>query len=187
LWPGRPVELHGGSGMSNATGIALRIALAAVGAGLAVLVLMADQPGAGPHSLPARAAVSMPASGELAVEPATPDPLLRAGLEPGEEAVGYVSVANQTAVPQRMRFVATGGGRELDGLLSVSLRAGSSGPLLYDGSLETLRSGGGSLLLSVGEANRLEVTVALDENAGPYQGRAANFELVPDVLGGGSP
>jgi hypothetical protein len=156
----------------------MRAALLVLGAALAGLAIMVEQPGAGPHSLPARVAVTVPATGELAVNPASPEAALRASLEPGEEATAYVRVVNQSPVPQRMRLVAAGGSRELDAELAVRLRAGTD-PALHDGSLGALRSGSAPLLLLVGEKVRLELRASLPAAADSYEGRAATFDLVP--------
>ena len=78
----------------------------ALGLGLAAAMVLASWPAANANGLTATVRFSVPPSGELAVTPTSPKPVLvAAGLRPGSTpAVSSFQVQNQTGVPIALRF-----------------------------------------------------------------------------------
>src|SRR5687768_5677313 len=104
--------------MENRTAsLAARGLLAAIGAALAVALLIAERPAAEHREFPAQVNLSVAETGELGVDPAAPAALLEASLLPGEREAADFRVRNQTGVPLAVSLRASQPAGELDGLL----------------------------------------------------------------------
>jgi hypothetical protein len=158
----------------------------ALGLGLAAAIVLASWPAANANGLTATVRFSVPPSGELAVTPTSPRPVLvAAGLRPGSTpAVSSFEVQNQTASPMALRFRAQPNSTALDGLLQVRL---SSGRLtLSRTSLQGLLQGSATpLQLPAGASQRVLLEAWMPSTVGDgYEGRLIDVSLDP-LSGGG--
>lgn len=153
------------------------LAGAVLGAVVVLLVLPALRVDAAPTPPAGALHVTAQSTGEVAVRPAgtvlrTAD--LRAG---GPDRRGAVTIVNQTARVLRIRARVTPVGNELEGLLSVSMRAGAT-PL----GTQLLRSRAGwpqaSIVLRPLERRRLDIVVSPTSRPGAgLAGREADARL----------
>jgi hypothetical protein len=163
----------------SATGIA-RVAGVLLGAGVALLLLIASRPSANFARLPASASFTIPLTGELEVTPAAPRPVLKApALMPGDPpAVASFTVRNQTGTTLAVGFRAHAAARDLDGLLRIRLRAGNR--MLADTTLQGLRGGSASTLrLRSGAALAVSVQAWIPDGLNDYEGRDVAVDLTP--------
>jgi hypothetical protein len=168
------------SGWARAAGVG-------VGAGLAILLVIAARPTPQYARLPARVSLTVPVTGTLEVTPSAPHPVLAASsLTPDAgPAVRRFRVRNQTGETLRVRFRAKAEARDLDGLLRIRLDA--AGQQLADTTLQGLRQGSESALrLRSGETRQVSLRAWIPNDAGDgYIGRQADVSLVPVVTTGG--
>jgi hypothetical protein len=161
----------------------VRAAGVLLGAGLAIFLLAGARPTGDFAALPARASVAVGLSGELAVTPAPPRPVLTARpIVPGAgPAQADALVRNQTGQDLAVGFRADAPTRDLDGLLRVRLSAG--GRTLADTTLQGLRAGTQTpLALAPGTAQSVRVAVWIPSSVTDgYQGRSAAITLTPVV------
>jgi hypothetical protein len=150
------------SGMRTA-----RLAGFAVGAALAVALLLASRPASGGAAAGADVSVYANQTGELAVSPPGPATFLDAPrLHPGQSANGSFRLTNQTGVDEAIALSAVPSSHRLDETLSLRLR--SRGRTLANGTLSSLESIGGRLLvLRPGETAKVSGDVYLARDAGP--------------------
>jgi hypothetical protein len=114
--------------------------------------------------------------GELEVGPAGPA-LLGRGLRPGHEAVGAVTVRNQTGETLAVRPKLTDGPVALDATVQYELiDAVSRG--VYSGPASGLRKGGATFLLRSGERTTIAVRAwVADGDRAATRGRAGEWRL----------
>ncbi len=153
--------------------------LGVIGAGLAVLLLVAARPSSEPRQFPARVEVTAPATGEVATAPAAPDTLMRAALLPSRPKDAAFEIRNQTGSALSVAIVADADTTELDGSLGVRLTEGRR--VLSDSTLQALRRGSLPVRLASGESTEIRVTMELPASATDYQGRDVAIELTPKV------
>ncbi len=153
--------------------------LVVVGAGLAVLLLIAARPSSEPRQFPARVEVTVPATGEVATAPAAPDSLMRASLLPSRPKQATFEIRNQTGSTLSVAITADADTTELDGSLGVRLTEGRR--VLSDSTLQALRRGSLPVRLASGESTEIQVTIELPESATDYQGRDVAITLTPKV------
>jgi hypothetical protein len=159
-----------------------RTAGALLGLGLALAFLVTARPGANASPLPAAIRVAMAPTGELAVTPAFPRPVLSAdALLPGRRpAHSSFLLRNQTSSPLAIGLRATASSTALDGSLRLKLTAG--GKPLADTTLQGMKQGIPGLDLSSGEQSRLRLTAWIPSDVlSGYEGRRVNVSLVPAV------
>jgi hypothetical protein len=153
-----------------------------VGAGAAVVLLVATRPAAELTAAPASVRISVPTTGELEASPTAPKPALESrAIRPGQGAqTASFSVRNQTGTELAVTFAADGGSTELDGLLRVRL---SAGDVLADTTLQGLRKGtADQLILPSGAERRVRIRAWIPGSiSSGYEGRRAEFELTPEV------
>jgi hypothetical protein len=114
--------------------------------------------------------------GELEVGPAGPA-LLARGLRPGHEAVGSVTVRNQTASPLAVRPRLVEGAAAIDRAVQFELTTAGV-PALHSGPASGLRSGGASFLLPSGERTTIAVRAwVADGDERVTRGRAGEWRL----------
>ncbi len=169
----------------SATRVA-RVAGVLLGAGVALALLTAARPSANFARLPASASFTVPLTGELAVTPAPPRPLLvaRALMPGGPPAVASFTVRNQTGKTLAVAFRAHATARDLDGLLRIRLRAGDA--MLADTTLQGLRQGSASAVrLRSGAALAVSVQAWIPDGTNGYEGRDVAVELTPTLRAGG--
>ena len=157
-----------------------RVAGVLLGAGVAVSLLVAARPSASFSRLPASASFSVSPTGELEVTPAPPRPLLRAkSLSAGGPRAGAsFRVRNQTGTTLGVGFRARAPTHQLDGLLRIRMRAGSS--TLADTTLQGLRHGSaGRLRLRSGAARTVSFEAWIPDATNDYEGRSVAVELTP--------
>jgi hypothetical protein len=160
---------------------AARLAGALLGAGVALALLLAARPSASFARLPASAAFTIPATGELAVAPAPGRPFLvaRALTPDGPPASARFEVRNQTGETLAVGFRAEAGARQLDGLLRIRLRAGDA--TLANTTLQGLRNGSAAVLLRPGAARSITLDAWIPAGTNDYEGRRADVELTPTL------
>lgn len=154
---------------------------ALAGIALAAAFVATARPSAEVPSLPATASFTVPLSGELAVTPAFPRPVLVAdGLRPGgPRSSETFSLGNQTSATLGIDFRAEAVATGLDGLLQV--RLSSAGAILADSTLQGLRSGSATPLeLAPGNSAevRVETWIPASIDSG-YESRSAEVSLIP--------
>jgi hypothetical protein len=136
-----------------------------VGVAAAAALLLASRPASGGTAVGADVSVYANQTGELAVSPPGPKPLLEApALRPGDSASGHFRVANQTGVRERIRLEATPSAHSLDRTLTV--RLSSEGRALGRGLLGSYESTR-RLVLDPGQAADVTAHVSLPQDAGP--------------------
>lgn len=163
-----------------------RVAGVLLGVAAAASLLIAARPSADFSRLPASARFTVSVTGELEVTPAPPRPFLiaRALTPGGRRAAASFTVRNQTGVTRGVGFRAHAGARDLDGLLRIRLRAGTT--TLADTTLQGLRHGSASSLrLSSGAARRVDVEAWIPDGINDYEGRDVVVALTPTLRGGG--
>jgi hypothetical protein len=156
---------------------------ALAGIALAAGLVATARPSDEVPSLPASARFTVPLSGELAVDPAFPRPVLEAaGLRPdGPHAAASFDLRNQTGKTLGVAFRAKSGASGLDGLLRVRLR--SAGKTIADATLQGLRAGSDvpvELASGAGAEIRVEAWIPVSVDSG-YESRSANVSLVPVI------
>jgi hypothetical protein len=169
----------------SATGIA-RVAGVLLGAGVALLLLIAARPSANVARLPASASFTVSLSGELEVTPAPTRPFLRARtlMPGGPAAAGSVTVRNQTGKTLAVGFRAHATARDLDGLLRIRLRAGDR--TLAETTLQGLRHGTtATVRLPSGAALAVSVQAWIPDGIDDYEGRDVAVELTPTLRAAG--
>lgn len=164
---------------------ATRLAGALLGAGVALALLLAARPSASFARLPASAAFTIPATGELAVTPAPGRPFLlaRALTPDGPPARARFEIRNQTGETLVVGFRAMAGARELDGLLRIRLRAGDT--TLANTTLQGLRNGSATMRLRSGAARSITLDAWIPDATNDYEGRHADIELTPTLAARG--
>lgn len=154
---------------------------ALAGIALAGAFVATARPSGDVPSLPASASFTVPLSGELAVSPAFPRPVLSADeLRPGSpRSSATFSLGNQTSATLGIDFRAAAVATGLDGLLRVRLSSGDT--VLADTTLQGLRSGSAIPLEvdagSVAEV-RVETWIPASIDSG-FESRVAEVSLVP--------
>jgi hypothetical protein len=155
---------------------------AAIGLGLVAALIVAARP-AGGHGgvLPAELRFTAGLDGAVAIEPATPKPLLVSGpMRPGSHASATMTVRNQTGEALAVRLRAQPDSTALDGTAHVRLV--SAGRVLFDETLQTLRQGTAEAIrLQPGGAAAVRVTAWIPaETETGYEGRRVAVELAPE-------
>jgi hypothetical protein len=169
--------------MTSVSGIGTaRLAGTLVGVAAAAALLLASRPASGGTAVGADVSVYANQTGELAVSPPGPKPLIDArALRPGDIASGHFRVANQTGVRERIRLEATPSAHSLDGALTV--RLSSQGRTLGGGLIGSFEATRG-LVLDPGRSADVRARVSLPDDAGPDVAAALvqvaiTFELEP--------
>jgi hypothetical protein len=163
------------------TTAATRSLLFVIGAGLAVLLLVAARPASAPRAYPAEVEVTATATGEVETAPAAPDTLIRSSLLPGGSDSSALELRNQTGSDLSVSLAASADSTELDGTLGVRLSAGDR--VLADSTLQALRRGSLPVRLAPGEATQVRISLTLPESATDYEGRQVAIELTPQIGG----
>lgn len=161
---------------SKLTGSAARVAMFAIGAVLAIALLVAAKPSSEVPGAPAEVSMSVPSSGELAVRPAAPERLMKASLMPGEQGSASFEVGNQTGSSLVVSLRAEPSSSELDGQLEVRIEA--SGRTLAETTLGSLRHASMPLALDPGSSAKVDVTVGLPGGATGFEGRVVDVDLL---------
>ncbi len=156
---------------------AARAAGCLVGIAAAIALLAVNRPAMGERVAGAEVIVSAGQTGELAVSPAAPEPLIRAAaLHPGDESgASTVTITNQTGQVQWVRV----GGRASEPSLdrALTLRVSGPGGALASGALADLGTPGGApLVLSPGESAVVTASISLAAEA-PEGWQAARVEV----------
>lgn len=164
-----------------------RVVAAAIGAALAIAVVVAARPAGGRGGvLSASLRFAAALDSEVAAAPAAPRAFLRSGpLRPGGQAAGSVRLRNQTGSALAVGLRAEPSSTALDGLAHVRVSAG--GRVLADTTLQLLRRGTpGRLRLAPGAAARVRVVASLPADAqSGYEGERVTVRLVPQYGKGG--
>ena len=159
--------------MTKTRGIrAARFAGLLVGAVLALAFVWDARPGATTNEVGATVSFHANMTGELAVDPAGPEPFhAEHALKPGEETSGSFEVKNQTGEPQSIRLQALSSDPVLDELLAVELRVGDE--LITSGPLGSQRTPSTAFFtLDPGLSDDVTVTAELAPTAGPIAAAA---------------
>jgi hypothetical protein len=165
----------------------VRTAGALVGAGLALIFLLAARPDANSSPLPATVRVSVAPTGELEVLPSPPRPVLVANaLLPGRPpAAATFQIRNQAGRTLAVALSTTADSTALDGLVRIRLSA--DGHRLADTTLQGMQERSVDLNLASGARTQLQLQAWIpgDVLTG-YEGRLVEVSLVPAVqpLGG---
>ena len=161
--------------------VAARVAGVLLGAGVAVALLIGAKPSASFARLPASAAFTVPATGEIAVTPAPGRPFLvaRALTPDGPPASARFTIRNQTGETLAVAFRAAAGAHQLDGLLRIRLRAGKR--TLANTTLQGLRNASASVRLRSGAARSLTLDAWIPDGTNDYEGRHADIALTPTL------
>jgi hypothetical protein len=168
--------------MPSAAGLSRTIG-AILGIGGAALLLVAARPDATVSRLPATLRVTAGVTGELAVTPSAPRPVLisRALIPGGPVAAAGFTIRNQTGKALIVGFRVRGARSALESLLR--LRLGNTGSPLADTTLQGLRRGSASTVrLASGSTRRLRVEawIPADVTDG-YEGQQAVIALTPTI------
>jgi hypothetical protein len=148
------------------------------------MIVVAARPSADLAGAPATVRFTVPASGELAVTPLAPDPVLVADrLRPGSpRATGRFEVQNETGQTIALSFRPDASSTALDAL--VRLRVSAAGRPLIDTTLQGARRTGSALRLPSGAVRQIEMQAWMPRNAGgAYEGRQVDVSLVPVIAG----
>jgi hypothetical protein len=145
----------------------------AFGVVLVCAVLVAFRVPDGSGRLGADLIVSISPTGELGVDRAGPF-LSATGLRPGSSADGGFRVANQTGKVLAVRLRALPDSRELDRVLAVEVRAGTT--RVFGGRLGALRGGSRAFVIAPGDRRTVRVHAQLP--AGVKRGWAGRISSV---------
>jgi hypothetical protein len=154
----------------------------ALGLGLALMIVLVARPSANVAGLSATVRFTVPLSGELAVTPPAPLPVLVADrLRPGSpRATGRFEVQNQTGKTIGLGFRARPSSTALNGLVRVRLSA--AGRLLADTTLQGALRTDGALRLPPGGTRQIELQAWMPLNVGDgYEGRQVDVSLLPVI------
>jgi hypothetical protein len=148
-------------------------------------IVLFARPSASVAGLTASVRFTIPLSGELAVTPASPRPVLVADrLGAGSpRASGRFEIRNQTGRTIGLSFRARRSSAALDGLVRVRLAA--AGRPLADTTLRRILRTGPALRLPPGGARQIEIQAWVPQGVGGYGGRRVDVSLVPVIAAAG--